>query len=421
MAAPVSEPVSSSTGRSASLDEARDGRRRAPTLGEPLAKEAEAARGEGADRAERADVAEVPDVGALRRRLDDLGAQQRKTHATTHQLAESVAALVAGQRQRLRWLNLNSFVAYVMFTVLLGTAFYTLYARRADALAHEQRALVAARDAATQRAERAVAELAAARQGSQRALAAYQLYEKGLAEEAAAAHAQLAGQLTPLEEAALSTARARAAKAGFDRAFEQGLAAYRAGDVASAIAPLEQAVAVGEAASTEVPAARVALARYHLGMSHARAGKLAQAVTAFDAALAQGVDVADARYQLAMALDRAGDFARARTEYEKFASGHPKLLQAVYAMRRSAILVRFGRAAPPLPPTGAGPATWAPGVATPGVAPGAAGAPAAHPGAASAPWRRPAAAPASGGAIAPPASTPAARPPADPSPGSSPL
>src|SRR5579859_4001825 len=54
----------------------------------------------------------------LRRRLDDQVVQGRKTQAQVGQLAESIAALVAGQRRRSLWLNVNSFAAYVIFTVL---------------------------------------------------------------------------------------------------------------------------------------------------------------------------------------------------------------------------------------------------------------------------------------------------------------
>src|ERR1700760_130227 len=70
-------------------------------------------------------------LDGMRRRLDEQGAQTRKTAAQVQQLADSIGALVAAQRRRSRWLNLNSFVAYVIFTVLLGGAFYFLYQSRA--------------------------------------------------------------------------------------------------------------------------------------------------------------------------------------------------------------------------------------------------------------------------------------------------
>src|SRR5262245_50770392 len=54
----------------------------------------------------------------LRRRLDDQAAQNRKTQQQVSQLAESIGALVEVQRRRTRRLNLNSFIAYLIFTLL---------------------------------------------------------------------------------------------------------------------------------------------------------------------------------------------------------------------------------------------------------------------------------------------------------------
>src|SRR3954470_8804923 len=70
----------------------------------------------------------------LRRRLDDQAAQGRKTAAQGTQLAESIAALVEQQRRRSLWLNVNSFVAYLMFTMLCGAGCYLLYLSRAHEL-----------------------------------------------------------------------------------------------------------------------------------------------------------------------------------------------------------------------------------------------------------------------------------------------
>jgi len=43
----------------------------------------------------------------LRRRLEDQASQGRRTAAQVSQLAESIAALVAEQRRRSLWLNVN--------------------------------------------------------------------------------------------------------------------------------------------------------------------------------------------------------------------------------------------------------------------------------------------------------------------------
>src|SRR6476469_4960596 len=70
----------------------------------------------------------------LRRRLDEQANQHRKTQTEVRQLADSIGALVSEQRKRSRWLNVNSFVAYVMFTLLCGAAFYFMYQSRAREL-----------------------------------------------------------------------------------------------------------------------------------------------------------------------------------------------------------------------------------------------------------------------------------------------
>src|SRR6266576_170288 len=73
-------------------------------------------------------------LDGLRRRMDDHASEARKTQAQVGQLAESIAALVEVQRKRVRWLNINSFAAYLIFTVLCGGAFYFLYQSRAREL-----------------------------------------------------------------------------------------------------------------------------------------------------------------------------------------------------------------------------------------------------------------------------------------------
>jgi hypothetical protein len=284
------------------------------------------------------------EIALLRRRLEDLATQQRKSHTAVQQLADSVAALVGAHRKRIKGLNLNSFVAYLIFTVLLGTAFYMMYARRAGALAGELQQLRDERDRAAQGARAEEEERKRAQLLSQRALELFELYQRGDTAAALARHGSLVGKLSPLEEAALLSARQQAAQASFDRSLRDGLAAFRAGSFAAAVEPLRVAAAAGAAAGP-----RLGEAHYYLGLSLARSGEPGAAISALDAALAASVDIEDARYQLATTLDRAGQLTRARAEYETFASGHPKHAMAVFAVRRAAVLARWGKAAAPLP------------------------------------------------------------------------
>src|SRR5690348_8664036 len=74
------------------------------------------------------------ELESLRRKVDDNAALVRRNQLALTELAENVGKLVAEQRRRERLLTLNSFVAYLLFTVLLGGGFLLLYQSRADAL-----------------------------------------------------------------------------------------------------------------------------------------------------------------------------------------------------------------------------------------------------------------------------------------------
>jgi tetratricopeptide (TPR) repeat protein len=284
-------------------------------------------------------------LDGLRRRLDDQAAQTRKTQAQVGQLAESIAALVEAGRRRSRWLNINSFVAYLIFTVLLGGAFYFVFQSRA-------RELVASRDRAVSERDRAVSERDAAIKR---------------ADEAAA---KLAAAQKPADPPAPDVV-----KIARDAA--------KAGRYAEIVAPLEAALA-------KDPGPRAPEMHYLLGVAYAKANALDKAIPHLDAAVAGNVADEDAHYQLASALDRAGRWAKARAEYDKFATAHPQSAQAPFATRRSATLARMPAQGPWVQPAGKA----MPGAQTPaaggaaaassqapkpvaGQAPAAAGAPAA--------------------------------------------
>src|SRR5258705_12851622 len=122
----------------------------------------------------------------LRRRLDDHAVIARKTQQQVGQLADSIASLVDTQRRRTRSLNLNSFVAYVIFTILCGAGFYALYTSRASDLVDGRERADRERDAAVRRADDAAAKLAAREQADNRAWEVFQLLESGKRREAVA-------------------------------------------------------------------------------------------------------------------------------------------------------------------------------------------------------------------------------------------
>ena len=296
----------------------------------------------------------------LRRRLDDQQVSQRATQTQVTQLAESIGALVELQRRRVRWLNLNSFVAYLIFTLLCVAGFFVLYRTRATELVAARERAAGERDTAAKRADDATARLAAREQAEGRAWEVYQLLESGKRPDAKVKLAALAGQPLSRTERAVLDARAHESQVSeVDAALKAAAASFKAGRYADVVAPLEGALA------TEPAGSRAAQMRYYLGVAFAKAGDLDKAIPMLTAAAE--VDQEDARFQLASALDRKGEVVKARAEYDRFATAHPQSQLAVFAMRRSATLAHTPPAPPVVAP--AKPSVPAPVAPAPVVAP----------------------------------------------------
>jgi tetratricopeptide (TPR) repeat protein len=304
-------------------------------------------------------------LDGLRRRLDEQANQSRKTQTQVTQLAESIGALVQQQRRRSRWLNINSFVAYVVFTMLCGGAFYLLYESRARELVGDRDRVIGERDAAAQRARTATAQLAAREAADATAWDTYQLLETGKREDAAKKLAELSG--APLSRFERTVLEARAKQAEImqvDAALKGAMSGAKAGRHADIIAPLESALTL------ESVGPRAALMHYYLGVAYAKTGVLDKAIENLRTAVERDVEIEDARFHLASALDRAGQWGKARVEYERFATKFPMSSYTAFATRRGATLARAPAVGPPRQPAG--------GTATP-VAPAAKTAPAPRP------------------------------------------
>jgi len=309
---------------------------------------------------------------SLRRRLDDQAALGRKTQAQVAQLAESIAALVAHQRRRSLWLNVNSFVAYVVFTILCGAGCYLLYLSRAHELGAARERAVAERDAAVRRADELTGRAAGRDAAEGKAWEVYQLLDAGKRADAVTRLDALRDQPLSKTERAVLSARVHETRASeVDAALRAAAAAIKAGRpaelAAQVIKPLEAAL------GSEPPGARAATMHYYLGVAYAKT-ELDKAIAHLQQAVAGEVEQEDARFQLASVLDRSGAFALARAEYDRFATAHPQSALAVFAMRRSATLARFtvapaSRSGPEAGPLGSMTRGQAPAV--PGGAPGA--------------------------------------------------
>ncbi|HEX3766699.1 MAG TPA: hypothetical protein VHW23_48745 [Kofleriaceae bacterium] len=297
-------------------------------------------------------------LDSMRRRLDEHVAQGRKTQAQVTQLAESIAALVAEQRRRSLWLNVNSFVAYLVFTILCAAGCYLLYRSRAHELGAARDQAVTERDAAVRHADEALARAVAREATDTKAWEIYQLVEAGKRGEAVSKLDALRDQpLSRLDRTVLTARIHDAQVTEIDTALKAAAAAVKAGRPGEVIKPLEAALA------TESSGARAAQMHYFLGVAFVRTD-LDKAATHLRAAIAGDVDQDDARFQLASVLDRSGAFAQARAEYDRFATAHPQSQLAVFALRRSAALARW-----PAPGAAGAPEPGAAAAAAPGAAP----------------------------------------------------
>ena len=301
---------------------------------------------------------------ALRRRLDDQAALGRKTAAQVTQLADSIAALVAQQRRRSLWLNVNSFVAYLVFTILCGAGSYLLYRSRAHELTAARAQAAVERDAAVRHADEATVRAVAREATDTKAWEVYQLLEAGKRAEAITKLEALRDQPLSKTERAVLAARVHATQVmEVEAALKAAVAAFKAGRPGEVIRPLEAAL------TGEPPGARGATIHYYLGVAYART-KLDKAISHLQAAIAGDVDQDDARFQLASVLDRSGAYALARAEYDRFATAHPQSQLAVFAMRRSATLARLPAVAPSSVSRPRGMAMPPPAVPSPAGAPG---------------------------------------------------
>lgn len=289
-----------------------------------------------------ADGTDLPDVRAdmeaLRRRLDDQAMVLRKNQQALAEMAESVGRLVTSLRRRERWINVNSFVAYVLFTVVLGGAFLTLYKSRARELVHARDVAVDERDQARSRARTVEATLAEREAGTKAAFAYFQLLQGGQRDEAVARYPELdPAALTPTERAVFEQGHKKAREELIDAGYLAGLDAARDGEHAKAIGELRRALAYEE----EGP--RAAQMRYYLGVALVKTKEAEKGKRELELALAGRVEQAgavDARFWLATALEALGDLPAARTEYDRFASAQPHHPLSVAARRKSMALAR---------------------------------------------------------------------------------
>jgi TolA-binding protein len=280
-------------------------------------------------------------VADLGRRVDEQATLARKTQQSVASLAESIAAVVARQRRSDRRVHLNSFVAYLVFTVLLGGGFFALYNARTGNLVRERNDAVAERDSARGRIAGLSEEIAGRDAAHASAYEFFALLRDGKAADAIARHADIERALLTATERELFDREVEKARGEIvDAGYLTGIDAFRRNDYDKAVTELRRGLAY------QGDGARAAQMRYYLGVALQQKGDNANAENAvreLELAMAGGVEQAgltDVRFYLAQALEQLGRLTDARAEYEKFASSNPKSPLAIAARRKSTQLSR---------------------------------------------------------------------------------
>jgi tetratricopeptide (TPR) repeat protein len=269
---------------------------------------------------ERPDV-RAEDLRELHKEISEAHAIATRTHNAVATLAASLKEVVTRQDKYERGLNLNSFVAYVLFTVLLGGGFFMLYRSRAGRLVVERDAAVRKRDEAVEAAAASRKELALRDDAARKATEFWQLLRDGKRADLIAKYPEIKGEhLTATEAQVFQEGVTRARNELVEQALADGLDAIKQEQWKRAITELKRGLAFEE------DGPHSAQLHYYYGLALTKLGDYQEAAHQLDLAIAGGAERtvgADARYHLATALEALRQLDRARTEYNKFAEGHP--------------------------------------------------------------------------------------------------
>lgn len=280
-------------------------------------------------------------LAEIRRDLAEAHALANRTHAAMTTLATSLRDVVVRQDKYERNLNLNSFVAYVLFTVLLGTGFYLLYRSRAEVLVEEREAAMRARSEAVAERLAATAKLEEREAGSRKAEEFWKLLTDGRRADLIARMPELAGvKMTTVERQVLEQGAFRSRAELVDASYAAGIEAVRGQQWKRAASELKRAL------SFEEEGPRALQMRYNLGLALARLGEYPEAIKQLDLAIAGGIEKTggiDARFWLAAALEATKQLDRARAEYMRFAETHGEHPLAGGARRKANEIVRATR------------------------------------------------------------------------------
>ena len=309
------------------------------------------------------------DLREFQREISRLNEGVGRGAQTSEETLDAVAKLSTGleellqrQRRRQRHVSLNSFVAYLLFTILLGACFFLLYRSRVGSLLVERDRAVEARDTARTRARELQDTVAARRDAEQAAAGFHELLQSEQHAAAVAAYGDLdKSALSSTESAVFEEGVRKSRSALVDAGLSNGVDAIRSGDFEKASAELRRVMPL------VVEDRRAAQLRYYLGLSLLRQGSPAEASRLFTQAIEGKVETAgqvDARFQLAVSLVQSGRLEEAVSAFNEFVASYPRHKLSPVARRRSAQIKRtLGK--PKTPGAARAPATSAKVVATP--------------------------------------------------------
>lgn len=268
----------------------------------------------------------------IKRELAETHGIATRTHNAVATLTGQLKEVVQAKDRYERGLNLNSFVAYLLFTVLLGGGFYLLYRSRAERLVADRDAAIQARDLAVAERRKDRDTLTRREEAERKAGDFLQLVRDGKRVEVIKRWPEVKPlALSEVERAVFEESVERARAEIVAEGYAQGLAAYRAEGWKRASKELQIALAY---AADGPDAAKM---RYYYGVALHKQGDYAEAALQLEKAIAGGAertDGSDARFFLASAFEMLRQLDKARAEYQRFADGQPMHPMRMTALRK---------------------------------------------------------------------------------------
>jgi TolA-binding protein len=306
------------------------------------------AQAEPAKAGESAGEAPLGELRELKKEVEGSRALTIKTHNLIGQLSAEIKQVSQRQNRYERGLSLNSFVAYVLFTLLLGGAFALLYRSRASSLVLERDTARQERDAAKEHDRQTESAASARATAQEKARQFYELVASGKKSDVIAQYPDVARLALSPVEAAVFRASFEEAKASLTTS------EFNAGKDAFANQQWKKAVAAFKRATLyEAPGPRMNEVHYYLGISLYHLGEYQEAASHLDTAQQANIERGiggDVDYFLAASYDMLRQLDKAKALYERYFSRHEGTPLSKLARRRLIALSQAKGAAPPLTP-----------------------------------------------------------------------